>query len=47
MAKLRKRARIALDEIRADAKKRGLDKMTMPEINALIAEVRREKRIAK
>jgi antitoxin (DNA-binding transcriptional repressor) of toxin-antitoxin stability system len=43
----RARARIALDRIGADAKSRGLDKMTMAEIDALIAKVRRAKRSPK
>ena len=44
MAIRRARARVALDQIRADAKARGLDKMTMTEIDTLIAKVRRAKR---
>jgi len=37
------RALEAMRRIQADAKARGLDKMTMEEINALIAKVRRER----
>ena len=38
------RARLAIDRIREHARKTGLDKMTMKEIDALIAKVRRERR---
>jgi antitoxin (DNA-binding transcriptional repressor) of toxin-antitoxin stability system len=38
----RAKFRMALDEIRAKAKADGLDKMTMEDIDVLIAEVRRE-----
>lgn len=44
MAIRRARAHVALDQIRAAAKASGVDKMTLKEINAIIAEVRREKR---
>jgi len=43
----RARARVALDRIGADAKARGLDKMTMAEIDAVIAKVRRGKHAPK
>ena len=46
MAIRRARARVAVDRIRAHAKAAGLDKMTMKEIDALIAEVRHERRTA-
>ena len=39
----RARARAALSRIRAKARADGLDKMTMDEIDAIIAEVRRER----
>lgn len=38
------RARLAIDRIREHARKTGLDKMTMKEIDDLIAKVRRERR---
>ena len=38
------RARLAIDRIRKRAKETGLDKMTMREIDELIAKVRRERR---
>ncbi len=41
------RFRVAVDQIRAEAKASGVDKMTMKEINAIIAEARREKRASK
>ena len=41
------RARRAIDRIQARSKELGLDRMTMTEIDALIAEVRREKRAGK
>ena len=37
------RARLAIDRIREHARKTGLDKMTMDDIDALIAKVRRER----
>jgi len=40
----RARARAALSRIRAKAKADGLDKMTMDEIDAIIAKARRERR---
>ena len=40
------RARAALDRTRAKAKADGRDKMTMAQINAIIADVRREMREA-
>ena len=40
----RSRARAALARIRADAKARGLDNLTMEQIDAIIAEARRERR---
>ncbi|HUT36135.1 MAG TPA: type II toxin-antitoxin system Phd/YefM family antitoxin [Planctomycetota bacterium] len=43
----RARARVAIDRMRAQAKARGLDKMTMDEIDAIIADVRRKRRTAK
>lgn len=43
----RSRARALLDRIRAKAKARGVDKLTMAEIDAIIAKVRREKRVGK
>jgi len=39
----RARARALLDRIRARAKERGLDKLTMEEIDAEIAQARRER----
>ena len=38
------RARLAIDRIRDHAREAGLDKMTMEDIDALIAEARRERR---
>ena len=38
------RARLAIDRIREHARKTGLDKMTMREVDDLIAKVRRERR---
>ncbi len=43
----RARAQAALSRIRAQAKADGLDRMTMREIDALIARVRRERRAAR
>jgi len=43
----RARARTALSRIRAKAKADGLDRMTMDEIDAIIAKARRERRSAK
>ena len=43
----RARARAALERIRAKAKADGLDRMTMDEIDAIIAKARRERRSAK
>ncbi len=40
----RARARAALSRIRAKARKDGLDRLTMDEIDAIIAEARRERR---
>ena len=40
------RARLAIDRIREHARKTGLDKMTMKEIDAIIAKARRERRRA-
>lgn len=40
----RARARALLDRIRAGAKAKGVDKLTMQEINTEIARVRRERR---
>jgi len=37
------RARVAIDRVRAAAKANGLDKMTMAEIDEVIAEARRER----
>jgi hypothetical protein len=39
---LREKAKMAVNVIRQQAKAAGLDKMTLEEINAEIAEVRRE-----
>jgi len=47
MALRRARARVAIDRIRAKAKADGRDKMTMKEIDAIIADVRREMRSGK
>ena len=38
------RARLAIDRIREHARKTGLDKMTMREVDDLVAKVRRERR---
>ena len=43
----RARARILLDEIRTDAKAAGVDKLTMADIDAEIAQARRETRAGK
>ena len=43
----RSRAREALARVRADAKARGLDKLTMEQIDAIIAEARHERRGSK
>lgn len=43
----RARARAALSRIRAKAKADGLDRLTMAEIDAIIAKARRERRKAK
>jgi len=43
MALRRAKARIAINLMRAQAKKRGLNRMTMEEIDALIGEVRRKR----
>jgi antitoxin (DNA-binding transcriptional repressor) of toxin-antitoxin stability system len=43
----RARARILLDEIRADAKAAGVDKLTMEDIDAEITHARRERRAGK
>jgi len=43
----RARARMAIERMRAQAKARGLDKMTMAEIDAVIADVRRKRRASK
>ncbi len=40
-------ARKALDQVRREAKEKGLDKMSMEEIDRIIAEVRRERRESK
>jgi antitoxin (DNA-binding transcriptional repressor) of toxin-antitoxin stability system len=40
----RARAKAAVERIRAQAKARGLDKLTMKEIDTLIAEARRARR---
>ena len=40
------RARAAIDRMRARAKERGLDKMTMEDIDAIIADVRRKRQAA-
>jgi antitoxin (DNA-binding transcriptional repressor) of toxin-antitoxin stability system len=37
------RARMALNRLRAVAKARGLDKLTMTQINQIVAEVRKER----
>ena len=47
LALRRARARVAIDRMRAQAKAHGLDKMTMDEIDAIIAEVRRKRRASK
>ena len=41
------RARLAIDRIREHARKTGLDKMTMKDVDDLIAETRRERRAGK
>jgi len=43
----RARARVAIARMRAQAKAQGLDKMTMEEIDAIIADVRRKRRVSK
>jgi antitoxin (DNA-binding transcriptional repressor) of toxin-antitoxin stability system len=43
----RARGLAALDRIQAKAKAQGLDKMTMEEIDAVVAETRRERRSGK
>jgi antitoxin (DNA-binding transcriptional repressor) of toxin-antitoxin stability system len=43
----RARARAAISRIRAKAKADGLDRLTMDQIDAVIAEARRERRKAK
>lgn len=43
----RARARVAISRMRAQAKAQGLDKMTMEEIDAIIADVRRKRRASK
>jgi len=43
----RARARVAIARMRAQAKAQGLDKMTMEEIDAIIADVRRKRRASK
>ncbi|NQT52454.1 hypothetical protein HQ576_10405 [bacterium] len=43
----RARARAALSRIRAKAKADGLDRLTMDEIDAIVAKARRERRKAK
>ncbi|MFA5864610.1 MAG: type II toxin-antitoxin system Phd/YefM family antitoxin [Phycisphaerae bacterium] len=40
----RAKAHAALKEIRADAKSKGLDKLTMGQIDEIIAETRKERR---
>ncbi|MBM4030947.1 MAG: hypothetical protein FJ291_04080 [Planctomycetes bacterium] len=47
LALRRARARVLLDEIRAQAKAGGMDKWTMEDIDALIAKARAERRAAK
>ena len=47
LALRRARARVAIDRMRAQAKAQGLDKMTMEEIDAIIADVRRKRRASK
>lgn len=42
----RARARALLDRVRARAKDKGVDKLTMREVNAVIAQVRRQRRPA-
>lgn len=39
----RVRAQQALQAIRQDARKKGLDRLSMDQINAIVADVRREK----
>jgi len=43
----RARARVAIDRMRAQAKAHALDRMTMSEIDAVIADVRRKRRKAR
>jgi len=43
----RARARVAVDQTRAHARRTGLDKMTMTEIDAEIAAARRKRRVRK
>jgi len=43
----RARAHVAIARMRAQAKAQGLDKMTMEEIDAIIADVRRKRRASK
>ena len=40
-----RRARAALSRIRAKAKAEGLDRLTMEQINAIIADTRRKRRV--
>jgi antitoxin (DNA-binding transcriptional repressor) of toxin-antitoxin stability system len=47
LAVRRARARIAIDRMRAQAKARGLDKMTMEDVDAFIADVRRRRRASR
>jgi antitoxin (DNA-binding transcriptional repressor) of toxin-antitoxin stability system len=42
----RMEAKRALDQVRREAKEKGLDKLSMKEIDDIIAEVRRERRAA-
>jgi len=44
MAVRRARARLAIDRMRAQAKAEGLDRMTMDEIDSVIADVRKRNR---
>lgn len=43
----RSRAHALLDRIQAKAKARGVDKLTMEQIDAIIAKARRERRVGK
>jgi antitoxin (DNA-binding transcriptional repressor) of toxin-antitoxin stability system len=43
----RARARVAIERMRAKAKAVGLDKMSMKEIDAVIADVRRKRRASR